>query len=98
MRIPSKPTVYLFGDAGYDEFDNGSTKVKVPSGTFFLRDVLTSLLANNIDIECLVSEEEHGDAAANALPQRRALLKKYGTTWRVVQYDVGTAQVDAKIQ
>ena len=78
--MPGKQStnLYLIGDAGHDRFTfPGMTEaVAIPSGVFFMRDALPTLLGPGFSVESLISEEKTASsvAVANATPTKRAEL------------------------
>jgi hypothetical protein len=87
--VPS-PTLYLIGDAGYDEFTctEASGTLRVPSGVFFMRDTLSALLGSTFSVKALVSDEIDDvlRPIATPTPTRKATLTKYGEVTRISRY------------
>ena len=92
MHNTPRPTVYVVGDAGHDEFalaNQKDCKMRVPSGALFVATMLDALLSHdNINIAGLVKTgKQKGRPSFKPLEAKRATLEQKGDVWRISSYD-----------
>src|SRR5882672_516758 len=102
----SFPTVYLIGDAGYDEFQLGDKSCSIPAGAFFIKVMFETLLNGELTIKPLIEGSTLDvPLQSNSLTQewflpvwtaRRAMLKHYDKILRVLSYDLAQHSSSSK--